>query len=35
MFKKLKKQAQAMEDEVKKIKAEIEAAENLAEVSDR
>jgi len=35
MFKKLKKQAQAMEDEVKKIKAEIEAAEKLAEVSDR
>ena len=35
MFNKLKKESQAMADELKKLTTEIEAAEKLAEVSNR
>jgi hypothetical protein len=35
MFNKLKKESQAMADELKKLTTEIEAAEKLTEVSNR
>ena len=35
MFKTLKKESQAMENELKNLEKEIEAAEKLAEVSNR